>query len=76
MLVTTEEEMQSIISSRSDLEWDGWSVVKYTKKNNAMHDPNGCFKNGVWMHKTVFPLTEDGWNIPNTIGRTYAKMEG
>lgn len=76
MLVTTEQEMQQIIDSRADLEWDGWSVVKYTRSNNAVYSPDGCYKNGVWMIKKVFPLTEDGWYLPNTIGRVHAQVEG
>lgn len=76
MLVTTEEEMQHIIDSRGDLEWDGWNVVKYTRSNGAVYSNEGCFKNGIWMIKKVFPLTEQGWFLPNTIGRVDAQVEG
>jgi len=76
MLVTTEEHMQSIISSRKDLEWEGWNVVKYTKSNSAMFSADGCIKGGQWMNKKVFLLTEHGWNLPESIGRKYAQVEG
>lgn len=76
MLVTTLEEMEAIVSSRADMEWDGWSIVKYTKASNAMYSPDGCRVNGVWMKKKVFPLTEDGWYLPNSIGRVHAAVEG
>lgn len=76
MLVTTEQEMQKIIDSRGDLEWDGWNVVKYTKSNNAMHSPDGVYVNGVWMKRKVYPITSDGWYLPNTIGRIDARVEG
>jgi len=76
MLVTTEQEMQAIIDSRADLEWDGWNVVKYTKSNNAMYSPDGIFIRGTWMKKKVFPITQDGWYLPNTIGRVDAQVEG
>jgi hypothetical protein len=76
MLITNESEMQQIIDSRGDLEWDGWNVVKYTKSNSAMYASDGCVHNGVWMKKKVFPITEDGWYLPNTIGRDYAQVEG
>lgn len=76
MLVTTEQEMQAIIDSRADLEWDGWNVVKYTKSNNAMYSPDGTFIRGTWMKKKVFPITQDGWYLPNTIGRVDAQVEG
>lgn len=76
MLVTSLEEMESIIRSRGDLEWDGYDVIKYTNSSNAMYGADGVFKNGKWMKKKVFPLTEKGWNLPNTIGRDYAQVEG
>lgn len=76
MLVTSLEEMESIVASRSDLEWDGWNIVKFTASPNAMYSPDGVFYRGKWMKKKVFPLTEDGWYLPNTIGRVYAQVEG
>jgi hypothetical protein len=76
MLVTSLEEMQQIVQSRNDLVWDGWDVVKYINSNNAMYAKDGSFKNGKWMKKKVFPLTEQGWILPNTIGRDYAQVEG
>lgn len=76
MLVTSLQEMEHIVFSRQDLEWDGWDVIKYTNSNNAMFDVDGVFKNGKWMKKKVFPLTEEGWYLPNTIGRDYAQVEG
>jgi hypothetical protein len=75
MLITNESEMQYIINSRDDLEWDGWDVVKYTKSSNAMYASDGCVRNGEWMKKKVFPITQDGWYLPNTIGRDYAQVE-
>jgi hypothetical protein len=76
MLVTSLDHMEQIVASRDDLEWDGWDVVKYTNSNNAMYAADGCFHRGKWMKKKVFPLTSDGWYIPNTIGRVHAAVEG
>jgi hypothetical protein len=76
MLVTSLEEMESIVASRDDLEWDGWSVVKYTNSNNAIYSTDGVFHRGKWMKKQVFPLTENGWQLPNSIGRVHAQVEG
>lgn len=75
MLVTSLEEMEQIVASRDDLVWDGWSVVKYTNSSNAMYSSNGTFYRGKWMKKEVFPLTENGWNLPNSIGRAHAQVE-
>ena len=76
MLVTGLDEMEQIIASRGDLVWDGWDVVKYTNSNNAMYSNDGAFRNGKWMKKKVFPITHDGWYLPNTIGRVDAQVEG
>lgn len=76
MLVTSLDEMEQIVASRGDLEWDGWNVVKYTKSSNAMYSTDGCFHRGMWMKKKVFPATQDGWYLPNTIGRVDAQVEG
>ena len=76
MRVSSLEDMTRIVSSRQDLEWDGWDVVKYTGANNAIYSVDGVFKNGKWLKKKVFPITEDGWHLPNYIGREDAQVEG
>lgn len=76
MLVVNQDEMEEIVRSRDDLEWDGWNIVKYTNSSNAMYSNDGVFRYGKWMKKKVFPLTEDGWYLPNTIGRLHAQVEG
>jgi hypothetical protein len=75
MLVTSLEKMENIVASRKDLDWIGWDVVKYTKSYSAMFHIDGVCKNGVWFKKKTFPVTEDGWNIPNSIGGTNANLE-
>lgn len=76
MLVTNLEDMEKIVQNRGDLSWDGYDVVKYTNSDNAMYGVDGVFRNGKWMKKKVFPLTEQGWDLPNYFGRDYARVEG
>lgn len=76
MLVTNLEIMESIVRSRNDLDWIGYDIAKYTNSSNAMFDVDGVFRNGKWMKKKVFPLTEKGWYLPDSIGRDYARVEG
>lgn len=76
MLVTSLEEMEQIVASRSDLEWDGWDIVKYYNSSNAFYSKEGAFHNGEWLKKKVYPLTEEGWHLPNHIGRDHAQVEG
>ena len=68
MFITSLSEMEQIVSSRSDLVWDGWNVVRYKKNPNAQFDSTGAFYKGAWHKKYVFPITEHGWSIPNSIG--------
>jgi hypothetical protein len=75
MLVSNIEEMERIVSSREDLEWDGWNVIKYTRSHNAMFSTYGILKNGVWCTKKIFPVTENGWVLPNTMRESYEKLE-
>lgn len=75
MLIVDQDEMEKIISSRKDLEWDGWNVVKYTNSNSAMYSVDGAFRHGKWVKKKVFPLTEDGWHLPNSLGGNNAQVE-
>lgn len=67
MLVNSLTEMEQIVAYRPDLEWDGWDVVHYKKNNSAQFDKNGAFKNGSWYKKTVYPISSDGWIIPNNM---------
>jgi hypothetical protein len=60
--------MEQIVSYRSDLEWDGWDVVHYKKNDAAQFANNGAFKNGQWYKKNVYPISENGWSIPNYMG--------
>ena len=75
MIVTSLEQMESIVSSRSDLSWNGWDVVKHTESSNALYSVDGEFKGGRWMKKKVFPLTETGWSLPSMTGTSHAKLE-
>lgn len=75
MLVDSLETMENIVDSRNDLFWNGWDVVRYTPNNNAMYTKDAEFRNGQWMKKKVFPITENGWSIPNNLGRIDAQVE-
>lgn len=75
MIVTSLEQMEDIVSSRKDLSWDGWDIIKYTENKNALYAVDGEFHNGKWMKKKKFPLTENGWDLPTTIGTSNAKLE-
>jgi len=68
--------MEKIVLSSKELEWDGWDVVRYSSGHNSQYSSSGVYRNGEWMKKRVFPLTEQGWSLPNSAGSSYARMEG
>jgi hypothetical protein len=76
MFVNNLSKMEKIVTNSPDLEWDGWDVVKYTPSHNAMLSKEGVYRDGKWFKKKVFPITEQGWNIPESLGNKYAQMEG
>jgi hypothetical protein len=67
MLVANLEQMENIVDSRKDLEWDGWDVVKYKSSPASQFNKSGAFRNGRWYAKSIFPITESGWSIPNNL---------
>jgi hypothetical protein len=75
MFITNLNKMDKIVSGSKDLEWDGWDVARYTPSHTAMFSTDGVYKNGKWFKKKVFPVTENGWDIPESIGQKNAKME-
>ena len=75
MFITDLNEMEKIVNISRDLEWSGWDVIKYTSANNAMFSKDGVYKNNRWYKKQVFPITKQGWDIPDSIGKRNAQME-
>lgn len=67
MFISSLSEMEVLVGSRSDFEWEGWDVVRYKKNNNAQFKINGVFRKGGWYEKTIFPLTRSGWSIPERL---------
>jgi len=64
--------MEDVVAQRNDLDWIGWDVVKYSRSSSAMFSSDGVFRNGGWYKRKIFPLTKNGWNVPNSIGQRNA----
>lgn len=71
MFITSLSEMERLVDSRSDLEWEGWDVVRYKKNADAQFEKNGVFRKNTWYNKTVYPITSDGWSIPERLVNAY-----
>jgi hypothetical protein len=66
--------MEELVALRKDLSWDGWDVVR-TFGKASFFDKDAIYINGTWVKKKVYPITEKGWEVPNSIGDANAKME-
>jgi len=75
MLISSLDKMESIVDSRDDLEWVGWNVVRYFGQSSFL-SKDVVFKNGKWIKTKVYPITELGWDIPDSIGGSLAQLEG
>ena len=66
MYVDSLNKMEEIVSSREDLIWENFNVVQLkTKTPNAALGKSARFIKDAWWKVKVYPLTEDGWKVPD-----------
>lgn len=70
MLVSSLNKMERIVGSHPELSWEGWDVVRHKKNPSSQFESSGEFYKGAWHKKIIFPLTKDGWSVPDSIGRS------
>lgn len=63
MNITTLDQMEKIVSTNSNLRWDGWNVIHLLKSKTAIYKTNGAFVNGNWYIKTIYAPDQSGWKI-------------
>lgn len=71
MLVNSLLEMEKIVDSREDLDWHGWDVVRYFN-NGSIMSKDSVFINNKWLKRKIYPVKEDGWNVPDSFGGSLA----
>jgi hypothetical protein len=65
MLINSINEMDSIVKSNLNMEWDNWTVIIYTD-DDGFFTKKGVFKDGKWKTKYTFDMVDYGvWNIPD-----------
>ena len=69
MNIKSLEKMEEIVGNNYQLSWDGWDVVRLQPRPGAWSSPNAKFYRGKWHMTTVFPITSNGWDIPNKLVR-------
>ena len=68
MLINDLSTMEKIVQLNDNLFWNGWDVIQYKKSDRSQFDKDGSFFRGKWHKKTIFPITESGWELPRSIG--------
>ena len=67
MKITNIEEMDRIVKSSPDMEWDNWTVIVYTD-DDGYFTKNGVFRDGRWRTKYKFNMIDYGvWIIPDRL---------
>ena len=67
VLVETLEQMEDIVADNDHLEWDGWDVVSYSKRNTTFMNPKAKIWKGDWHHVQRYQVNGDGWLFPKGI---------
>jgi len=69
MIIKNLEQMEKIVSKNNNLSWVGWDVVDRKKSDGARTSLDGVRVNGLWYLQRVYPVTRQGWDIPNKYKR-------
>lgn len=65
MIINKLETMEKIISKNKGLCWVGWDVADRRRTEAGRTAINGVRVDGQWYVQTVYPLTNNGWDLPN-----------
>ena len=66
MYVDSLNKMEEIVSNREDLMWENFNVVQLKSQSpNAALGKSARFIKDSWLKVKVYPLTEDGWKVPD-----------
>lgn len=65
MKINNIKDMEAIVDSNPDMEWDSWTVVIYTN-DDGYYNKDGVYRNEKWQTKYTFEMVDYGvWNIPD-----------
>lgn len=65
MIIKSLEKMEKIVAKYDNLSWNGWDVVDRKRSESGRTSISGVRVDGLWYLQRVFPVTKDGWDIPN-----------
>lgn len=61
------EEMEQIVASSNNLEWDGWDVIHYSKARSSFFKPGAVFHDGEWHTARRYVPGRNGWEVPRSL---------
>lgn len=67
MIISSLEQMESIVSSNRSLKWDGWDVVMFYPSDKGRTSKYGALIKNKWHIVKRFEPTREGWNIPDKL---------
>lgn len=65
MIIKSLEKMEQIVSKNKNLYWVGWDVADRKKSDAGRTSTSGVRVNGEWFLQRIYPVTRNGWDIPN-----------
>lgn len=65
MIITNLDKMEKIVKKNKNLSWVGWDVVDRKKSDAGRTAINGVRVDGEWYLQRFYPVTRNGWNIPD-----------
>lgn len=63
-VIRSLEYMESIVASNPRLEWDGWDVVRPSRKASSFMNPRARLINGKWVSVSRVSPNSKGYVIP------------
>jgi GTP cyclohydrolase FolE2 len=65
VIIKDLNKMESIVAKNKNLSWVGWDVVDRKRTDSARTSISGVRVNGEWYLQRTYPVTRNGWDIPN-----------
>ena len=70
MMKISLEQAESLVKSRRDMFWDGWTIVQVKPHAGAWLRTDGVFRNGKWYIAKRYSLNDEGkYEVAGALGR-------
>jgi len=69
MLISSLDQMESVVKNNKSLKWDGWDVIHFYPSEKGRTSRWGIRMGNKWFLHKRYPVTEQGWEIPRKFMR-------